>query len=733
MYNRYSNNRIRYTRHPNNRTKIEKRQTKLPFTKIILIILAILFIVLGIYGIKKLMETNDPPQTQEDINKLSNSEIISPQINQFKSDFQKDINKVLRSFQYSQDFEYFLPETISKVCFEDGEFENMYFVPSVYGGDMLKNIDLEKTLKDLRSICFDVYNGRVYMTLKKGYYGSKVTLVEKEYEKQEEVIFLCNGTWSQEYYWEGFYECDGSAIGCNISSCLCGDGFSPDLIGGCDLDDGNITYICNGTWEQEYYWEGVYECDGIVIGCNISSCLCGNGFSPDLVGGCDLDDENITYICNGTWEQEYYWEGFYECDGSAIGCNISSCLCGGEFSPNLRGGCVSFCNGTWKQEYYEEGVYECDGSASGCDVNFCLCGEEFSSNLIGGCSLDYIEIPEPVTTVLISRSIQLAKANMESSIFFIVSDIDGRDVDVFFEDVSGIGFEFMGKNFGDIRSGRNLLQIVVVPEAAYPGKYIIRVGAIPSSLVPRVKTQNGGSIPPLSTFPELGFGIDDITLDINGINYEPVVELSVWQDDNTEGTISNPFHSGGVRVSISVIEDSGYIGPYMSSWDYRKISGDFCDSDSPYTRLQLFATSAVNTPFSLLVPRVRTRVSVEVTGFVRDGIFSIPDTRTIYVEPEEYGCYPVMPSCNENTVDGVFDHPYFQGNYGSPAYCVGIKDCSFTGVMHTSSNCEEEYDFQWLANIPLLCRLTTVGDQLLYPATNVKKICQQTVDGFVWS
>ena len=140
-------------------------------------------------------------------------------------------------------------------------------------------------------------------------------------------------------------------------------------------------------------------------------------------------------------------------------------------------------------------------------------------------------------------------------------------MDVFFEDVSGIGFDFTGNpdSFEDVASGRNLLQTVIVPPAAYPGSYAIRVGAIPSSMVSDVINEHGG-IPALSLFNQLGFGIDQITLNVDGINYEPVITLLAEQDDNEEGSVSNPFHSGEILLRISIVEDEGYIASYMPRW-----------------------------------------------------------------------------------------------------------------------------------------------------------------------
>ena len=238
------------------------------------------------------------------------------------------------------------------------------------------------------------------------------------------------------------------------------------------------------------------------------------------------------------------------------------------------------------------------------------------------------------TTVNISKSSISAKANMESSFMLTVTDVEGRNMDVFFEDVSGIGFDFTGNpdSFEDVASGRNLLQTVIVPPAAYPGSYDIRVGAIPSDLVADVVAQYEG-LPALEMFPEIGFGIDQITLNVDGINYEPVITLLAEQDDNEEGSVSNPFHSGEILLRISIVEDEGYIASYMPRWSWTKISGSFCSTGSS---MHLYAGNGLSG--QLVVPPVKTRVTIKVEATVIDGIHSVTTTRNLYVDPSPDGC-----------------------------------------------------------------------------------------------
>ena len=122
-------------------------------------------------------------------------------------------------------------------------------------------------------------------------------------------------------------------------------------------------------------------------------------------------------------------------------------------------------------------------------------------------------------------------------------------------------------------------------------------------------------------FNQLGFGIDQITLNVDGINYEPVITLLAEQDDNEEGTVSNPFHSGEILLRISIVEDEGYIASYMPRWSWTKISGSFCSTGSS---MHLYAGNGLSG--QLVVPPVKTRVAIKVEATVIDGIHSVTTT-----------------------------------------------------------------------------------------------------------
>jgi hypothetical protein len=143
----------------------KKAQTQISFGVIFSIILIIIFIAFAVYGISKFLS----------VNKLA-------QIEKFKADFQADINKMWTSTQGSQSVEYSIPNQIQQVCFADGEFENMYFIPSDYEGGVLKNVNIPETIKSSKDkpkkLCIESSKGKISMTIKKYYNESLVTITK---------------------------------------------------------------------------------------------------------------------------------------------------------------------------------------------------------------------------------------------------------------------------------------------------------------------------------------------------------------------------------------------------------------------------------------------------------------------------------------------------------------------------------------------------------------------------
>ena len=130
-----------------------RAQSQISFGMIFAIILIIIFIAFAIYGINKFLAT---------------SRLV--QIESFKSDLQSDIDKMYRSPQGSQIVgPYLIPRKIKQICFKDDPKENLYFEPDDYDGDLLNNIDMDKTLGHQTKLCIDSPNGKVSMTIKKAF------------------------------------------------------------------------------------------------------------------------------------------------------------------------------------------------------------------------------------------------------------------------------------------------------------------------------------------------------------------------------------------------------------------------------------------------------------------------------------------------------------------------------------------------------------------------------------
>lgn len=145
----------------------KRGQMQMSFGTIFSIILIILFIAFAVYGISKFLGVSNLAKFEK-----------------FKSDFQGDINTMWKSTQGSQDLEYIIPNKIEQVCFTDGEFGNMYFLPqnSAYEEAMLEHINITKTIEDSKSkpkkLCIDTEDGKVLLTIKKAYNENLVTITE---------------------------------------------------------------------------------------------------------------------------------------------------------------------------------------------------------------------------------------------------------------------------------------------------------------------------------------------------------------------------------------------------------------------------------------------------------------------------------------------------------------------------------------------------------------------------
>ncbi|MFH1586144.1 MAG: hypothetical protein ABIB79_05235 [archaeon] len=144
------------------RGKIFRRgQLKISFGMIFSIILIIIFLVLTFYVIKILLNT------QKDTTVLM-----------FIDDLQKDINKMLKGPQGSDEFSYNLPKNIEAVCFTNDPYQNLEFESDEYiDGTILENIDIEETTKDEDPYCVSTSKGKINLRLSKGY-GENSIIIE---------------------------------------------------------------------------------------------------------------------------------------------------------------------------------------------------------------------------------------------------------------------------------------------------------------------------------------------------------------------------------------------------------------------------------------------------------------------------------------------------------------------------------------------------------------------------
>ncbi len=141
-------------------TKNRKGELNLSFGMIFSIILIIAFIVFAFYAIKKFLDFQDT------IN-----------IEKFKDDLQADIDNLWRSSDGSQEVEYNLPRKITAVCFENDDYENLYFESErIWAGKKINHIDIIATLDGEDSACFENINGKVKMTIKKDFSDVLVTI-----------------------------------------------------------------------------------------------------------------------------------------------------------------------------------------------------------------------------------------------------------------------------------------------------------------------------------------------------------------------------------------------------------------------------------------------------------------------------------------------------------------------------------------------------------------------------
>jgi hypothetical protein len=137
-------------------------QMQISFGTIFSIILIIVFIAFAIFGIGKLMNT-----------------MQYAKVKSFQKELQEDINTKFSGEYGSTRVEYYLPKKITKVCFTDDEFENIYFIPfGEFDGGELEHVDFSKTIPpNAEEICANVYEGKLVLYLRKNSGETLVTIV----------------------------------------------------------------------------------------------------------------------------------------------------------------------------------------------------------------------------------------------------------------------------------------------------------------------------------------------------------------------------------------------------------------------------------------------------------------------------------------------------------------------------------------------------------------------------
>jgi hypothetical protein len=138
----------------------KKAAMEISFGMIFSIILIIVFLSFAFFGIKKLLGVQEVAM-----------------IEQFKDNFQNDVNKIWNGPQGQQTVEYNLPRKVEGVCIENSEFQNVYFLPEgKFARATINNIDMEKSIVSNNRLCFEKKEGKIVMTLGKDFGENKVTV-----------------------------------------------------------------------------------------------------------------------------------------------------------------------------------------------------------------------------------------------------------------------------------------------------------------------------------------------------------------------------------------------------------------------------------------------------------------------------------------------------------------------------------------------------------------------------
>ncbi|NMB67019.1 hypothetical protein GYA25_03095 [Candidatus Woesearchaeota archaeon] len=145
--------------------KINKRgQLEISFGMIFSIILIIVFISFGIYGVTKLIN-------------LQNEAMINKALN----DLQEDVNNIWKNQIYSsENYSYSFPSNVDKVCFKDEREGNLFLYSKKSNIELkskrIENINLLRMLNGQGEKCFLRDKGKFVFTIEKKEGDNLVTI-----------------------------------------------------------------------------------------------------------------------------------------------------------------------------------------------------------------------------------------------------------------------------------------------------------------------------------------------------------------------------------------------------------------------------------------------------------------------------------------------------------------------------------------------------------------------------
>jgi hypothetical protein len=146
-----------------NKKRMNKGQFELSFGMMFSIILIIVFLAAGFYGIKMFLDFQN-----------------NIKVGQFSSDLQDAVIKLWKGTSGTQNLIYQIPTYITAVCFRDWEYENLNFESKrIIKGTNIEHLDIAKTTQTENPLCIKNINGKVNFIIVKNY-GEALVKVERE-------------------------------------------------------------------------------------------------------------------------------------------------------------------------------------------------------------------------------------------------------------------------------------------------------------------------------------------------------------------------------------------------------------------------------------------------------------------------------------------------------------------------------------------------------------------------